>query len=46
MKIMASNSWKVLYNGTVLVSQTTKIWVEVYDNCDKGVKIVIIQFVC
>jgi hypothetical protein len=45
MKITASNSWKVLYNGTVLVSKTTKIWVGMYDKCDKGVKFVIIQFV-
>ena len=44
MKIMASNSLKVLYNKTVLVSKTTKMWVEVYDTCDKGVKFVIIQF--
>ena len=44
MKIMASNPWKALYIDTVLVSKTTKIWVEMYDKCDKGVKFVIIQF--
>jgi hypothetical protein len=44
MKIMASNPSKVLYTDSVLVSKTTKIWVEVYNKCDKGVKFVIIQF--
>ena len=33
---MANNSWKVLYNDTLLVSKTTKIWVEVYDMWQRG----------